>query len=425
MNKLVPTTLLLAMAAVAGAQQRPAKTFDGAVVVDGRPQQQGSERAGSAPPLVVVSGSRVDPTTWNPADTGQVVIKGVNSGVSQSVLVNPGAAAKLSGSGAGQPATVVRTGANKRVVKYTSACPAFHSGTITWDQEEIRTVNDPNWKPIGPKMNLVDTCTPIEEFRWVAEAQACPAYYNGSITWQAEERRIGGGPWARTGRTQNRVESCTPVVETRWVPASQGCPAYYTGSITWQAEEQRVGGGAWTPTGRTQNRVDSCTGIVETRWVGASAGCPAGYAGSNTWEAEERRTAGGPWYATGATRNASNTCAPVAKPCNASTRTDLRSFQSLNPYPWTDLRVCDASNQGQKAVSFIVSCGGAGCGGGLFRAMVCQGGGWAVVAGVGSTPYNGALPGDYAPVQTQGYNDYNEIGWGGYVSRSVTSYQCN
>lgn len=425
MNKPWIAAVLLLAAATAAAQQLPSKTHDGAVLVDRRAQQQSSERAGAAPPLVVVSGSRTDPTMWNPVDAGAVVIKGVNSGAAQSVVVNPGALSR-DVSAAGQPATIVRTGANKRIVNYTGACPAFHSGSIKWDQEEIRTVNDPDWKPIGPQLNLANTCSPVEEFRWVAEAQACPAYYQGEITWQAEERRVGGGAWGRTGRTQNRVDTCAPVTETRWVAASQGCPAYYTGSITWNAEEKRVGGGSWVPTGNTRDRVDNCAGVVETRWVGASAACPAGYTGANTWEAEERRTAGGPWYGTGQTRNASNTCAPAAKPCTAATRTELRTFTSLNPYPWTELRVCDASNQGQRAFANIVSCGGAGCGGGaLWRAMVCQGAGWTIVRGVGTSPYNGVFPEDYRDLEAQMQRDYVENGWGGYTSRSLTTYQCN
>ena len=305
-------SLLWLCAAVAFAQSAPPKSFDGAVVVDSQGRAATPEPPGSAPPLIVANSTKTTATDWNAKDSGTVAIKGVNSGASQTVVLNPDASAKLGASSAGQPATIVRTGATTRTVSYSEACPAGYSGSITYDQQEIQTVTNNTWTATGPKTNYVNNCTATVATRWVAKSGSCAANYTGSRTWEAEETSSAGGPWTATGRTRNLVDTCTATVETRWVAKSGTCPAYYTGSKTWEAEEQRSGGGAWTATGRTRNMVDSCVATVETRWVAAATACPAGQTGSNTWEAEEQRSGGGSWVATGRTRNAVNTCVSAA-----------------------------------------------------------------------------------------------------------------
>lgn len=254
--------LMVALASTAAAQSP--RSFDGSINVGAKSPAGGPDQHAAAPPIVVVSGTRTAPTGWNPSDSGVLTMKGINSGSSQSVVINPGATSMLAGSSAGQPAAILRTGADKRVGSFNSACPEYHSGSITWQQEEIRSVTAPEWRVTGPKFN--------------------------------------------------EVNSCTPIVETRWVGASGECPQNYTGVVTWEREERRVGGGPWTPTGNTANRNAACVGMLQSRWVAASAACPAGQTGANTWEAEEQRHGDGAWSATGAIRNASNTCVPDRNP---------------------------------------------------------------------------------------------------------------
>jgi len=308
-NRMIFGPLLWVCAGIAVAQTAPPKTYDGAVVVDGQSRTATPAAQGAAPPLVVANSAKTTATGWNANDSGAVTIKGVNSGTGQSVTLNPGTGAKLGASSAGQPATIVRTGATTRTVTYSEACPAGYTGTISYDQQEVQTVSDKTWTATGPKTNVVNACVAGVQTRWVAQSKTCPVYYTGDITWEAEESSTGGGAWTATGNTRNYNDGCVATVDTRWVAMSQACAAYYTGSISWEAEEQKVGGGGWSSTGRTRNRIDGCTATVETRWIAASAACPAGQEGSNTWEAEETRSGGGAWTATGRTRNNSNTCA--------------------------------------------------------------------------------------------------------------------
>ena len=308
-SRMLFGSLLWLCAAVATAQTAPPKTYDGAVIVDGQSRATTPAAQGAAPPLVVANSAKTTATDWNANDSGTVTIKGVNSGAGQTVALNPGTGAKLGASSAGQPAAIVRTGATSRTVSYTEACPAGYTGSITWDQQEVQTVTNKTWTATGPKTNYVNACTASTATRWVAKTGTCPAYYTGSTSWEAEEQSSGGGPWTATGRTRNYVDNCVATMETRWVAKTGTCPAYYTGSKSWEAEESRSGGGAWTATGRTRNLVDNCVATVETRWVAATAACPAGQTGSNSWEAEESRTGGGTWATTGRTRNVVNTCA--------------------------------------------------------------------------------------------------------------------
>lgn len=257
-SRMLYGSLLWLCAAVAFAQTAPPKTYDGAVVVDGQGRAATPAAAGAAPPLVVANSAKTTATDWNANDSGSVTIKGVNSGAGQTVTLNPGTSAKLGASSAGQPAAIVRTGATSRIVSYSEACPAGYTGSITWDQQEVQTVTNKTWTATGPKTNYVNNCTASTATRWVAKTGTCPAYYTGSKSWEAEESRTGGGAWTATGRTRNMVDNCVATVETRWVAASAACPAGQTGSNSWEAEESRSGGGAWVATGRTRNVVNTC-----------------------------------------------------------------------------------------------------------------------------------------------------------------------
>ncbi|WP_144422876.1 hypothetical protein [Xanthomonas arboricola] len=320
-----PSILAIALATViAGAHAQSVvnqPTQDGAITISNDADLTGG-RVRTQAPIIIVSGSKSTTTSWGAQGTGSLTIRSPVSGLAAATSqLNPsGAAVNLNAAAATQPPTIIRTGSTSRWIPQTQSCPAYYSGAITWEAEEVQTVVS-TWRATGTTRNYQNACVAIVETQWVAQSQECPAYYSGSNTWQAEQRRSGGGPWSYTGATRNASNSCTAIVETQWVAQSQGCPAYYSGTNTWQAEQRRSGGGPWSYTGATRNASNSCTAIVETQWVGVAGGCPAGYSGWHNWEAEQRRSGGGAWAATGAVRNDQNTCTAPPPPTPTPTPT--------------------------------------------------------------------------------------------------------
>lgn len=313
MKRHLLSMLLLAVASSAAAQTAPpASTSDGAV----RIEREGA--AGSVPatqaPIVVVSGDKLNATSRANTSSGNVEVGAVNSGQRRSTTLNPTAGGVgLGTSTASQPATVVRQGAVTRWTAQSQACPQYYNGTITWEREEKQTVVS-GWTPTGAQRNYANACVAQVVTRWVPRNSACASGYSGSNTWEAEQASTAGGPYTDTGNTRAHASSCAAIVTTRWVGRNAACAAGYAGSNTWEAEQKSTAGGPYTDTGATRNHVNTCAATVDTRWVGRSAACPAGYGGSNTWEAQQTSTAGGPYVDTGATRNHVNTCAPLARP---------------------------------------------------------------------------------------------------------------
>ncbi len=201
---------LLALAATcavlpAVAQQSAQRSADGAVRVG----QASGGNAGAAgqPPIVVLGAKRQTGTDWVRPAEGELAV-GTAQG-SQTVRVNPRGTDVVLNRGAAVAApTIVRNGATSRWIPKSQACPAYYSGAITWEEEEIATINS-SWTATGAARNRVDSCTAIVETRWVGQNGGCPAGYSGSNTWEAEERRVGGGGWMATGATRSHSNSCT------------------------------------------------------------------------------------------------------------------------------------------------------------------------------------------------------------------------
>lgn len=319
------SVLLLAVASSAAAQTAPpASTSDGAV----RIEREGA--AGSVPatqaPIVVVSGDKLNATSRANTSSGNVEVGAVNSGQRRSTALNPTAGGVgLGTSTASQPATVVRQGAVTRWTPQTQACPQYYDGSISWEREERQTVVS-GWTPTGAQRNYANACVAQVATRWVPRNSACASGYSGSNTWEAEQASTAGGPYADTGNTRAHASSCAAIVTTRWVGRNAACAVGYAGSNTWEAEQQSTAGGPYADTGATRNHVNTCAATVDTRWVGRSAACPAGYGGSNTWEAQQTSTAGGPYTDTGATRNHVNTCAPLVRPEYKATGRQCHSY---------------------------------------------------------------------------------------------------
>ena len=362
-------------------------------------------------------------------------------------------------------------------VTRAAACPSGQMGAVL----ERRTLSCPSntWGPwatvsstcqavVAPSTN----CTPSTQTQMVA----CPEGQGGQVTQTRSSScptstgsPVWGG-WVTTGSTCTSAclaggNCCTVGTEKR--TGSQQCPAGTWGSQT--ADEQRnstcasststpVWGG-WTTTNTTGTCSTCPANTTENadRWVGMSAACPSGQVGSHTWEGRQVQqrsvtyncpagTTAPPsaqygswaaWSATGETRSDVNTCTvpPPAVVCDYKTRTDINpAGEYINPAnPWTSLRTCGASNLGQKAYANYTSCGGAGCGG-TYRGLECTTGGWKVIAGAGSSPYNGwslsnPTPTDYVTLLNQGHLDWQQqsIDAGrttGAVDRSWTIYQC-
>ncbi|WP_372165890.1 hypothetical protein [Xanthomonas euvesicatoria] len=249
-------------AAIAGAQAQSVAnqpTQDGAITINNDADLTGG-RVRTQAPIIIVSGSKSTTTSWGAQGTGNLTIRSPVSGLTAATSqLNPsGAAVNLNAAAATQPPTIIRTGSTSRWVPQTQSCPAYYSGAITWEAEEVQTVVSA-WRPTGTTRNYQNACVAIVETQWVAQSQGCPAYYSGTNTWQAEQRRSGGGPWSYTGATRNASNSCTAIVETQWVGVAGGCPAGYSGWHNWEAEQRRSGGGAWAATGATRNDQNTCT----------------------------------------------------------------------------------------------------------------------------------------------------------------------
>ncbi|WP_144422768.1 hypothetical protein [Xanthomonas arboricola] len=255
--------LAIALAtAIAGAHAQSVvnqPTQDGAITISNDADLTGG-RVRTQAPIIIVSGSKSTTTSWGAQGTGSLTIRSPVSGLTAATSqLNPsGAAVNLNAAAATQPPTIIRTGSTSRWVPQTQSCPAYYSGAITWDAEEVQTVVS-TWRPTGTTRNYQNACVAIVETQWVAQSQGCPAYYSGTNTWQAEQRRSGGGPWSYTGATRNASNSCTAIVETQWVGVAGGCPAGYSGWHNWEAEQRRSGGGAWAATGATRNDQNTCT----------------------------------------------------------------------------------------------------------------------------------------------------------------------
>lgn len=256
-------TIALATAtASAGAQAQSVvnqSTQDGAITISNDADLTGG-RVRTQAPIIIVSGSKSTTTSWGAQGTGNLTIRSPLSGLTAATSqLNPsGAAASVNASAATQPPTIIRTGSTSRWVPQTQACPAFYTGTITWEAEEVQTVVSA-WRPTGTTRNYTNACVATVETQWVNQSQGCQAYYSGTNTWQAEQRRSGGGPWSYTGATRNASNTCTAIVETQWVGVSGGCPSGYSGYHNWEAEQRRSGGGAWSATGATRNDQNTCT----------------------------------------------------------------------------------------------------------------------------------------------------------------------
>lgn len=204
------TILALAVAAVVlpvFAQQATQRGSDGAISV-ARPSDAGGSTAGAQPPLVIVGGKRQTGTDWVAPATGEISID-TNSG-RRNVRLNPkGGEVSLNGGAAASAPTVMRNGATSRWMSKSRECPAFYSGSITWQVEEVQTVTNPAWTETGATRNYAENCTAVVETRWIGQSAACPTGWSGSNTWEAEERRAGGGAWSATGATRAHSNACT------------------------------------------------------------------------------------------------------------------------------------------------------------------------------------------------------------------------
>ena len=85
------------------------------------------------------------------------------------------------------------------------------------------------WSDTANTRNLVNTCVPATcsgsptDTQWVPRSAACPAGHTGSNTWEAEQVRtrvctagVWGayGGWSDTGATRNAVNTCAPSTPT-------------------------------------------------------------------------------------------------------------------------------------------------------------------------------------------------------------------
>ncbi|WP_457805552.1 hypothetical protein [Stenotrophomonas maltophilia] len=208
MKAMKKTLLALAAACAvlpAVAQQSAQRSADGAVRV--RQASGGNAGAAGQPPIIVLGAKRQTGTDWVRPAEGELAV-GTAQG-SQTVRVNPRGTDVVLNRGAAVAApTIVRNGATSRWIPKSQACPAYYSGAITWEEEEIATINS-SWTATGAVRNRVDSCTAIVETRWVAQNGGCPVGHSGSNTWEAEERRVGGGGWMSTGATRSHNNTCT------------------------------------------------------------------------------------------------------------------------------------------------------------------------------------------------------------------------
>lgn len=224
---------ILAVAVVAVAfpllAQQAQRGADGAISVSRQADSTASSRGGSQPPLVIVGGNRQIGTDWVEPQSGDISV-GTNGG-QRSVKINPkGEDVSLSRGAAATAPTVMRNGASSRWVSKSKSCPAYYTGSITWQVEERQSITNPSWTETGATRNYAENCTAIVETRWVAQSGGCPAGYSGSNTWEAEERRSGGGAWSATGATRSHSNTCAappppppPPPETGGTLPGAGC----------------------------------------------------------------------------------------------------------------------------------------------------------------------------------------------------------
>lgn len=243
-----------------------------------------------------------------------------------------------------------------RWVASGSACPAGHTGSHTWESEEIatRTVSYscPSgtttlpapamgawsaWTATGARRNDIDTCAPVptactpasRHFRAINIPPlanhfnpAQPAAGNPAVTGPAtltcdasrEGRRAlqvivssGGGMGSVVGGGSILGLTCTSGAWT--VHGYGGTPAtltWLTSSPDWQSllnEAQADQAPLGTSYFYTHYECPSsgCTGpSTDMQWVPRSSACPVGEAGTHTWEAEQsqsRMCTSGTWSA--------------------------------------------------------------------------------------------------------------------------------
>lgn len=208
MKRSILAVAVIAVAFPVLAQQASTtRTADGAIEIKRSGLASGSTAPTSAPPLVIVSGKRQLGTDWIAPQSGELTV-GTSSG-NQTVKLNPkGAVVDLSRGAATSAPTVVRRGAASRWSSRSRACPAYHTGAVTWQVEEIQTVTNPEWTETGQIRSYAENCTAVVETRWVSQSSSCPSGHSGSITWESEQRSVGGGAWGATGATRNHSNSC-------------------------------------------------------------------------------------------------------------------------------------------------------------------------------------------------------------------------
>lgn len=295
-------------------------------------------------------------------------------------------------------------------------CPAGTWGDVTANQKRNSTCATATATPVWGSWynesttgscNACPANSSESNERWTAQSSACPSGQTGTHTWERQER------------------------QTRTV--SYNCPAGSTVAptasySTWSA---------WSATGATRSDVNSCTTCLAPQSESQTIACPSGQTGTITQQRTRTYncSGSGSWNAWGAWSDTSNTCvAPPVAVCDYKTRTDISpAGENINAAnPWTPLRVCNASNIGQKAYANYTSCGGAGCYG-IYKGLECRATGWVSVAGAGSSPYvawtYATQPAEYTALQNQGHLDWQQqsIDAGrtiGAVDRSWTIYQC-
>lgn len=215
MNRFLILTVLLACATASAQDAAIVDSQDGSITFDRSATSLVGGRTAGQPPIIVVNAKRLTGTGWSTPTAGTLNVAGAVTGAVQATQLNPvGENVQLFAQTSTAAPTIMRDGAITQWVGRSRACPEYYTGNITWEAEQIKTVTNNAWTDTGATTNYSEAgCVAVVETRWTSQSSGCPAGYTGTITWEAEERRVAGGPWSATGGTRNRSEGCTPVVD--------------------------------------------------------------------------------------------------------------------------------------------------------------------------------------------------------------------
>ena len=338
-------------------------------------------------------------------------------------------------------------------------CGAGNYGSIQRDLFRTSTCSAADATPVWPgawsESRRTGTCTacpsPVQEQQTqaVGGSSACPAGYTGSHTWTSNQVRTRTQSYNCSSDRTTTLPAPTYSDWSGWVEVSRSgesntCAAVptnvcyvlidsYSGTSDasdayWSVSYTVNGvGGSCYSSRRDTSDPGYCNNLVLSleAWMNAAQdGEQYRTGGSQSgWESGRGEFWG--WDELTYERRSGAACNPAPMACTSIGRTDHTLWipQVNNPPSQTQkdygLRACNASNIGQRSLS-------AHSGGTAWRAAVCTASGWNVVAGAHSSPYNGTLPAEYVPLQTQGYNDAVANGWwnANGVNNFYVTYSC-